>query len=198
MRSCCFNPHCSRVKTAFNKVEEQEISLEKDAIVFVRTVPVDGWVYVETQEGSGGYAPMDCLSPILPLVEQDTNEYRPSDAVLPRSNNQELDTIVCVKRRANAVRHLSQRLSLFPSFWLIASANDTTQSSVPARRRVNPRMSLSLQSSQTDNICTPSRRVSLIALRLMRSILPLYIRSVFSTFPITPYDIVATHPWRHH
>ena len=63
MRSCCFNPHCSRVKTGFNKVEEQEISLEKDAIVFVRTVPVDGWVYVETQEGNGGYAPMDCLSP---------------------------------------------------------------------------------------------------------------------------------------
>lgn len=159
MRSRCFNPHCSRVKTAFDKVEEQEISLERDAIVFVRTVPVDGWVYVETQEGSGGYAPMDCLSPILPLVEQNTNEYRPSDAVLPRPNNQELDTVVCVKRRANAVRHLSQRLSLLSSFSLIGSANDTMQGSVSARRRVNPRMSLSIQSSQTDNICTPSRRI---------------------------------------
>lgn len=155
MHRCFCNQHCSRVKTPFVKVGEQEVSLEKDAIVFVRTVPVDGWVYVETQEGSGGYAPMNCLSPILPLVEQNTNDSRPSDAVVPCSNAQELENMVCVKRRPNSSRASSLRLSFVITTSIIASDDKLTQEGVPVQRRLNPRLNLSIQNSQADNVCTP-------------------------------------------
>ena len=157
MHRCFRNQHCSRVKSPFVKVGEQEVSLEKDAIVFVRTVPVDGWVYVETQEGSEGYAPMNCLSPILPLVEQNTDDSRPSDAVVPCSNTQEIENVVCVKRRTNGSRSPSLRLSfaMFSSF--IVSADKLPQEGVPAQRRIAPRLNLSIQNSQTDNVCVPSR-----------------------------------------
>lgn len=154
------NGQCSKVKTPFSKSEEQEIDLAKDAVVFVKTIPVNGWVYVEALDGSHGYAPFDHLTPVLPLVGKDRVSYRPSDSVLPRSSTQELENVVRVARRSpnvsNQSKHTTYSISVFPNR-SEGEPKDTDASTL--RRRKNPRLSLSIQNSQPDNICRFRRRV---------------------------------------
>lgn len=152
------NGKCSKVKTPFSKSEEQEIDLAKDVVVFVKTIPVNGWVYVETLDGSRGYAPFDHLTPVLPLVGKDRVSYRPSDSVLPRSSTQELENVVRVARRSpnasNLSKHTAYSISVLPN----RSEGDPKDSDASSlRRRKNPRLNLSIQNSQPDNICCARR-----------------------------------------
>lgn len=76
--SFCFFLHCfplcycSRVKKLYIKQSPREIDLVKGEIVFVKTRPIKGWVFVETTGSISGYAPFSYLDPIL--VDGNGNE----------------------------------------------------------------------------------------------------------------------------
>ena len=89
------------MKETFTKEQEQEVSLKKDAIVFCRTKPINGWIFVETMDGDRGYAPETYLSPLFLKVSEKNSGYsRPSDVVGPQSTHQELDYSVNVTLRS--------------------------------------------------------------------------------------------------
>ena len=50
----------------FVGVESQELSVELGSIVFVLSLPEDGWVFVENLQGKRGYVPWAYLTALLP------------------------------------------------------------------------------------------------------------------------------------
>lgn len=50
----------------FVGVEPQELSVELGSIVFVLSLPEDGWVFIKNLRGERGYAPLAYLTPLLP------------------------------------------------------------------------------------------------------------------------------------
>lgn len=72
----------------YKKNSIKEIDLVKGEIVFVKTKPIKGWVYVETIGHISGYAPINCLQPIL--LETNSPEIRERDIAVgmrPRSSH---------------------------------------------------------------------------------------------------------------
>lgn len=53
----------------------------KGEIVFVKTKPIKGWVYVETIGHISGYVPSSYLEPIL--IEASSSETRSKDVPIP-------------------------------------------------------------------------------------------------------------------
>lgn len=60
------------MKKLYIKQSPREIDLVKGEIVFVKTRPIRGWVFVETTGSISGYAPLSYLDPIL--VDGNENE----------------------------------------------------------------------------------------------------------------------------
>ena len=59
------------------------------------------------------------------------------------------------------------------------------------RKTMNRSFSIGIQNSQTESTCMSYSLILNPAIQLMSSMFPMYIRKIFSTRPITPYDIVC-------
>ena len=134
------------MRKVFTKEGSGELSLQKDEIVFVKSLPVNGWVFSENLNEECGYVPFCCLDPIL-LPEQEVNEEQVKES---QSIDPSPDTVKIRRRSTSLDNSLSKEYLLI--FTLIHSSL-TDKSKVCSTKRSRIR-SMSIQSSQSDTSCT--------------------------------------------
>lgn len=134
------------MKKAFIKENSPELSLRKDEIVFVESLPVNGWVFSENMNGERGYVPFCYLEPIL-LPEHEISTEKVAGSMSPDANPDS----VTIRRRSVTVSDslLKEYYYCFP----VMSSGAIDKPKIRSTKRSHTR-SLSLQSSQSDTSCT--------------------------------------------
>ena len=92
------------MKRVFTKESSGELSLQKDEIVFVKSLPVNGWVFSENMNKECGYVPFYCLDPIL-LPEHEMNTGKVTE---PQSTDPSPDTVTIRRRSVTLGESLSK------------------------------------------------------------------------------------------
>ena len=134
------------MKKIYTKENSGELSLHKDEIVFVKSLPVDGWVFSENMDKECGYVPFCCLDPIF-LPEHEVNMGK---VIEPQSTDPSVDTVT-IRRRSITLGESHSKEYLF--CYLVISSSLTDKPKIRSTKRSHTH-SLSIQSSQSDTSCT--------------------------------------------
>ena len=146
------NCYFSTVRESFAKESPEEVSLEKDSIVFCYSEEINGWVFVKTMRGEKGYAPASYLNPlVLKFIERDTVHTRSSDIISSSALRRDLQGSVKVDLRSSGSGIYATSIWCFVSIFR-SDLDRVYRRPISSTTQINQRRSIQRTISENDCI----------------------------------------------